>query len=255
MLPTDLVVCISFQVSKNRNLVTKQPTPQPSFSYYSRVAFFEQFMSQLDTIIVGAERRTTMPKTYIWLPRVLFESILIVMSIMLALALDEWRDNKQKQELVVRSMESFAKEIQRNKSLLEDVNPFHHGLTRMLQSRAGGKGYKSATEFRNIVRGFRPAVLINSAWETAVATGALGQMEYDMVSALSLTYSFQQRFNELTSATNNVLSTQARASDNDMNQRAYEAARYVSDVTAAEDELLDVYQQALELIQPPETEK
>ena len=62
-----------------------------------------------------------MSKISEWLPRVLFESLLIVVSILLALGLDQWQEDREIQELVDRSIQSFEIEIQRNKSSIEDV--------------------------------------------------------------------------------------------------------------------------------------
>ena len=48
--------------------------------------------------------------TSVWLSRVLFESALITISIVVALALDEWRDNRQDQQIVEHAMENFLAE-------------------------------------------------------------------------------------------------------------------------------------------------
>jgi len=42
------------------------------------------------------------------LPRALVESVLIVMSILLALALDEWQEDKEIQELIDRSFTNYV---------------------------------------------------------------------------------------------------------------------------------------------------
>jgi hypothetical protein len=44
-----------------------------------------------------------------------------------------------------------------------------------------------------MLEGFQSAILVSTAWETAVATGALGYMGYDVVAGLSLTYNLQDR--------------------------------------------------------------
>jgi len=38
--------------------------------------------------------------TSVWLPRVIFESALITVSILLALGLDEWRENREVEETI-----------------------------------------------------------------------------------------------------------------------------------------------------------
>ena len=183
-----------------------------------------------------------------WLPRVLFESMLIVVSILFALALDEWQEDREIEELVDRSVANFERELKRNQARIEAVQPYHEGLQRMLESRIAGDGIDSAVEFRNILDALQPAVLLSSAWETAVATGVLSRMDYELVAALSLTYSTQNRFDEVYRAGNNALLAPVNFSDERLDVSVYNAARFIADVTAAESELIAFYQQTLELI-------
>ena len=46
-----------------------------------------------------------------WILRALAESTIIVVSIILALAVDEWRDDRQNQELAAQSLMIFEQEI------------------------------------------------------------------------------------------------------------------------------------------------
>lgn len=183
-----------------------------------------------------------------WLPRVLFESFLIVISILFALALDEWREDRQIDEQVNRSIASFERELRQNQARIEAVQPYHEGLRRMLESRIGGEGLDSPVEFRNILDALQPAVLLSSAWQTAVATGVLSRMDYEMVAALSLTYSTQNRFDEVYRSGNNALLAPANFSEERLDISVYNAARFIADITAAEGELIAFYQQTLELI-------
>ena len=53
-------------------------------------------------------------KAAVWLPRALVDSALIVMSILLALALDEWQEDQEIEELIDRSLINFVNELNRN---------------------------------------------------------------------------------------------------------------------------------------------
>ena len=116
-----------------------------------------------------------------WISRVLVESVLVVGSILLALALDEWNEGQDYQDLATLSLINFEREIQQNRLRLEDVTPFHVGLRDVLANMDIGGAAVPATTIRNILEGFQPALLVSTAWETAVATGALGYMDYDVV--------------------------------------------------------------------------
>ena len=135
--------------------------------------------------------------TSVWLPRVLFESLLITVSILAALALDEWRDDRQDAENVQKSLSNFLSEIQQNKATIDDVAPFNKGLRHVLSRRQEVRTIESVTQFVNMIESYNSVVLRSTAWETALATGSLGKMDYNLVSALSLTYGLQNRYQEL----------------------------------------------------------
>ena len=116
------------------------------------------------------------------------ESVLVVGSILLALAFDEWSEDRENQDLADRSLSNFEREIEQNRVRLEDVTLFHAGLRDLLANMDAGAAAVPSTTIRNIMEGFQPAILVNTAWETAVATGTLAYMDYDVVSGLSLTY-------------------------------------------------------------------
>ena len=184
----------------------------------------------------------------IWLSRTLFESALIVISILLALTVAAVQEDRDVEELVERSLASFEYEISQNRSRIDDIYPFHLGLHSVLTELEAKEGTGSAEEFRNILDSFQSAVLLTSAWETALATGALTHMDYEIVSTLSLTYSIQNRFQELHNFGLRELLSAANLSNENMPATTYAAIRYMGDVTRGESELQVVYQQALELI-------
>ncbi len=190
-----------------------------------------------------------MAKISEWMPRVVFESFLIVVSILLALALDRWQEDLEIQELVNRSIQSFEQEVHQNKMRIEDVAPYHIGLQEVLMRLEEGEGVKSLTEYRNIMEGFQATLLLRTAWDTAVATGALSRMDYEMVAALSQTYDAQNRFNDFYSIGSNVILTSAQLNVENLDLSLYNAIRLMSEVTAAEAHLAAMYQVTLELIQ------
>jgi len=175
------------------------------------------------------------------------ESLLLVGSILLALAVDEWNEDQEFQELANRSLANFVREINQNRVRLEDVTLFHAGLRDVLANMNADNGAVPATRIRNIMEGFQPAILVNTAWETAVATGALGYMDYDVVAGLSLTYSLQERLVALNrSGLNDLLMAGFRNVDTDL--LVYSANRYMRELTEAEQRLQGVYALVLDLI-------
>ena len=189
-----------------------------------------------------------------WLPRTIVESALIVISILLALALDEWQEDLEIQELIDRSIANFQNELTQNKSRIEDIGVYHRGVLQVLQRRTFARDSESLEEFRNVMEALQPIVLTSSAWETAVATGALGRMDYELVSALTLTYNTQLRFDDDYRSTLRLLLSPINLNEENLPITTYNAGRFVTDVTSAESELSVYYAQTLELISQFEPE-
>lgn len=182
--------------------------------------------------------------TSVWLPRVLFESALITVSILLALGLDEWREDRQDMETVEQAMSNFLSEIQQNKARIDDAAPFNRGLLDVLIRRNTGEGISSVAEFVSIVESYNPVVLQSTAWDTALATGSVTKMDYRLVSALSLTYGLQGRYLQTTRDGMTVLTSPQNLTDDRLELAVYNAVRYLNEVTGMETELGVVYAEA-----------
>ena len=64
-----------------------------------------------------------------WISQGVFQSVLIIISILIALAFDEWREESEEDELVERAIYSFQQEIVNNRRRIGDVIPFQHLAT------------------------------------------------------------------------------------------------------------------------------
>ena len=187
--------------------------------------------------------------TSVWLPRVLFESALIVLSILVALGLDEWRQNREDEESVQLALSNFVREIQQNQAGVEDSAPFNQGLRSVLRNRYQTDDIGSVDDFVNMVESFAPAVLQSTAWETALATGSLAKMEYDLVSALSLTYSLQNRYLMASRSGMAELTSPQNLSEEKLDLAVYNSIRYLDDITSMEEELSVTYNEAFSVVQ------
>ena len=186
--------------------------------------------------------------TSVWLPRVLFESALIVMSILVALGLDEWRENREDEETVKLALSNFVREIRLNQTSVEDSAPFNQGLRSVLRNRYQTDDIGSVDEFVNMVESYAPAVLQSTAWETALATGSLAKMDYELVSALSLTYSLQNRYLMASRSGMAELTSPQNLSEEKLNLAVYNSIRYLGDITSMEEELSVTYNEAFAVV-------
>lgn len=180
-----------------------------------------------------------------WLPQVVIESVLIVVSILVALGLDEWRENRENAEFVQVALSNFLIEITRNKSRIEDAAPFNRGLRQVLNQHYLQEDVTSVDQFVNMIESYSPATLQSTAWDTALATGSLAKMQYNLVTALSLTYSLQNRYTQKTNTgIRDLTSPLALASDN-LRLAIFNSVRYLDDTISTEAELSATYSEAL----------
>lgn len=174
----------------------------------------------------------------------MFESMLIVVSILFALYLDEWRDDRQDAENIEDALAYFVSEIQQNRARVEDAAPFNQGLRHVLSRRQEVRAIESVATFINIFESYNPVVLQSTAWETAIATGALAKMDYKLVSALSLTYSLQNRYQQVSQNGVAEMTSPQNLSEEKLDLAVYNAIRYLDTVTGMETELGAVYAEA-----------
>ena len=180
----------------------------------------------------------------IWLPQVTIESILIVVSILVALGLDSWREKRNDEEFVRLALSNFQIEIQQNQARIDDAAPFNQGLLTVLSRHYSVGDIDTVDEFVMMVEIYSPAALQSTAWDTALATGSLAKMEYSLVSALSLTYNLQDRYDSSTRSGMNDLTSPQYLSEDKLKLAIYNSIRFLDDVTGMEAELAVIYVEA-----------
>ena len=179
-----------------------------------------------------------------WLPQVIIESILIVVSILVALGLDAWRENREDEEFVRTALSNFLIEIRQNQTRVEDAAPFNMGLRQVLNQHYTDEDISSVDEFVNMVEIYSPAALQSTAWDTALATGSLAKMEYNLVTALSMTYSLQNRYDTTSRSGMSELTSPQYLTDDNLKLAVYNSIRYLDEVTSMETELGVTYIEA-----------
>jgi len=184
-----------------------------------------------------------------WLPQVIIESVLIVVSILVALGLDEWREKREDEEFVRTALSNFLIEVRQNKNRVEDAAPFNKGLRQVLSQHYVNEDITTVDEFVNMVEIYSPAALQSTAWDTALATGSLAKMEYNLVTALSLTYGLQSRYDSTTHSGMSDLTSPQHLSEDNLKLAVYNSIRYLDEVTSMETELGIIYVEAALIIE------
>jgi len=211
----------------------------------------ESFIPQDDSPALGPSPDVPRGRKFgSWLTRVVIESLAVIASILFALALDEWAEDRDKRELADMSLASFEREIIQNRARLEDVSPFHRGLRDVLTHMDSTNQIRTIGDLRAAV-GFeqlQPPFLTDVAWQTAVATGALTHLDFERVSALSLTYTLQHNFQNQARTTLPDLIRAGTLSEADVRDLVRFMVLYLDEVATGEEDLKTIYEQALGVI-------
>lgn len=130
-----------------------------------------------------------------WVAKIVLESLLIVLSVVLGLALNEARQKRADAELARTVLANFRREIEQNLAMLEQVQPRHALLASRLREAASERR-SEPTAFAVFAAsmpegGLGDTTLREAAWQTASSTGALRLLDYGTASRISEVYSLQ----------------------------------------------------------------
>jgi hypothetical protein len=137
--------------------------------------------------------------TPVWWGRILVESVLIVFSILLALFVDEWRDQRHLDEQRDRALSDIHSEIVLNLAAVDVVVDYHRtvrdSLGALLQRLGTDRAGASAWE---LAQGAAPAGIqrpgvTGIAWQTAAASEAVALLDIGLTNRLGSLYDIQAK--------------------------------------------------------------
>ncbi len=132
-------------------------------------------------------------RTSLW--RLLLEVFLIVLGVLLALGVNEWRQanaDKQRADMALRQIEN---ELQYNLSEVMRVLPQHQVVLDSLRALARLFQYNpellTYTRLRKAIPGFTHPLLQTTSWQLAKETATIIHLDYDLAAELSKVYVHQ----------------------------------------------------------------
>lgn len=188
------------------------------------------------------------------LPRIAVESVLIVFTVLLALAVNEWREGRRQAQVVDRAIENVRNEIEHNKAEVEQTLPYHNELIEavsdwMERDEPGGRAPVETLK-ELAPRGLFPPLLKDAAWESAVFTRTVNDFPYELVLTLSTVYEAQEEgVGSTVPRIVDVLMTRD-GFDPSSDERSFLAVAdfYINELAAQERSLLRLYEDALKHI-------
>jgi hypothetical protein len=182
-----------------------------------------------------------------WLTQLLIQPIMIVLSILAALAVNNWQEARTKTKRVADARAAFVNEITANKQLLLSANylPHHQKLKADYDAAMKSNAADPGTFFET---GVHPTPLRDSSWRMLSGSATLMELPSGFVLALTDIYRLQDSVEKRNEGFLNGLS--APRSDRETPAYAKDVARSISmflnDLVTAEEQLLRHYDHALD---------
>ena len=177
-------------------------------------------------------------------PALALEVFSIVLGVLLALAFNEWAEDREHQRLAKSALLNISKEISSNFETLTLIHANNVQTVNAITTQSES----DADQSRSIIPGIQ---LQETAWEAFLATGMSGYVNYDTILSLSEMYAIQRVYKQ----------TAMQMSESAMNATAYATAlgttvdeRHFQDqfigyfqlLTQIEAQLLSSYREALD---------
>jgi hypothetical protein len=137
------------------------------------------------------------------LPKIGLEVLLIALGVFLGLAGEQWREHAHQRELAAASLRRFRVEIAKNRDAVASVRNTHEtGLQAIREYLAVDERAR-----RNLVlpTSTSPAFLEYAAWDLAIATQSLGDIDQDLAQDLANVYAVQRQLDNATRTITDVM--------------------------------------------------
>lgn len=188
--------------------------------------------------------------------RFLTDSAMIVLSILLALALDAWWESRREAREVANARAAFAEEIRSNLALLQGDRylPYHNAMWEAF--REGSRIENPTLEDMHAIwagfdNGVWPTPFRDAVWRSLSNTELLGRLPFEELFMLSDIYREQANVDGWHTRMFDVWS-ESRSDREDpafIKDDIQRTRTYLSDVVAGEERLLERYQEALAVLE------
>ena len=177
-----------------------------------------------------------------WVWKMLIEVFLIGVAVFLGMAADQWRTDRAHRQAAHAALQRIRTEILANQAEVQRVRDYHSRLRTALIAYFDPKTRASAEV--NITDGINPARFEHTAWDLALATQALADIDQSVAFELAQIYGLQHRYDGL--STGLVQAMYLRPPGGDEFLRSLKL--YYDDIVIHEPDLLTRYAHALPVI-------
>lgn len=191
-----------------------------------------------------SEKRNISGRRKLPIQTLLIEVFSIVLGVLLALAMNEWREQRTHQSQVKAALQNISHELRSNLDVLAKIHENNAVTVDAIANEAGA----DSLDNRTFIPGLQ---LQKTAWETLQSTGVSNYADYETILQLSGTYSMQGVYTQIgVSLTEAVMNMSAFAVANgkevDNRQFSHQFYDYFVILVRVEEELLKSYRESIE---------
>ncbi|MCA6073768.1 hypothetical protein [Fulvivirga sedimenti] len=178
----------------------------------------------------------------------IIQVITVMIGVFLGFVVSNWSEAKKEQTRASALMKNISTEIQTNKASVERVIDYHRMV---LDSSRYYFNQPTITNYKpEFFKGVNTISFYNSAFETGIQTGLINEISIDKIQKLNEVYTQQRSYEDFS---NLLLSGLITMDFNNGEESTRKILMYLSismmDVVIKEEQLLESYDKALELIQ------
>ena len=178
------------------------------------------------------------------LPELFLEAAMIFFAVMLALAAEEWREKRDRQELADRALRSVVEEIRSNLEELKSTGV--RNAERLEAARIVLEELEAGRDQGDADVGLEVALLSAAAWESAQMSQAVQYLDFDVMRDLSEVYEIQALYDRMQAGAVDNMTEMMRTAEQDPVAAVRQGMIGLSVLTDLHASLIEVYRNALE---------
>jgi hypothetical protein len=177
-------------------------------------------------------------RTLVW--KALLEVVLISTGVFLGLAAEQWRSTAQHRDQAHAALQRFRSEIESNKAAVQAVAGYHAQLHKQIKAYLNPE-----TRANSSVRmeSIRPVPFEHTAWDLAIATQSLADIDATLAFELARIYGAQQAYAGFTAGM--VQAMYLRPPSEGSDPFLHTLSVYLDDIVGMEPALVEAYNKIL----------
>lgn len=181
------------------------------------------------------------------LPDLMLEAGMIFLAVILALAAEEWREKRDRQELADRALTSVVEEVRSNLEELERSAPAN--VERLEAARAVLEQMEAGEEPGDVDIGLEVSLLSTAAWQSAQMSQAVHYFDLDTMRQLSEVYEIQEMYDRMQTGMVDGMGDLMRIAREDPEAAVRQGVSGVGMLVGFQETLAETYRHTLEQLE------